>query len=106
MRDGLAAIEGVTCYCQGDLRNHIAVLSFNIDGLEALDTGTMLDGEYNIACRAGLHCAPLVHEQIGTDKIGGSVRLSIGPFTTEAHIEKAIDAVSQIVEFQTQRAGK
>ena len=106
LRDGLAAIEGVTCYCQEDLRDHIAVLSFNIAGLEALDTGTMLDGEYNIACRSGLHCAPLVHEQLGTDKIGGAVRLSIGPFTTEVHIEKVIEAVSQIVEFQTKRAGK
>ena len=106
LRDGLTAIEGVTCYCQEDLRDHIAVLSFNIDGLEALDTGTMLDGEYNIACRAGLHCAPLVHEQLGTDKIGGAVRLSIGPFTTEAHIETVIEAVSEIVGFQKRRAGK
>lgn len=106
LRDGLAAIEGVKFYCQEDLRDHIAVLSFNIIGLEALDTGTMLDGEYNIACRSGLHCAPLVHEHLGTDKIGGSVRLGLGPFTTEAHIEKVIEAVSQIVDFQIKRTGK
>jgi len=106
LRDGLAAIEGVKFYCQEDLRDHIAVLSFNIVGLEALDTGTMLDGEYNIACRSGLHCAPLVHEHLGTDKIGGSVRLGLGPFTTEAHIEKVIEAVSQIVDFQIKRTGK
>ena len=106
LRDGLAAIEGVKFYCQEDLRDHIAVLSFNIVGLEALDTGTMLDGEYNIACRSGLHCAPLVHEHLGTDKIGGSVRLGLGPFTTEAHIEKVIEAVSQIVGFQIKRTGK
>mgnify|MGYP001823894137 CR=1 FL=1 len=106
LRDGLAAIEGVKFYCQKDLLDHIAVLSFNIVGLEALDTGTMLDGEYNIACRAGLHCAPLIHEHLGTDKIGGAVRLSIGPFTTEADIEKVIEAVSEIVDFQIKRTGK
>ncbi|MBT8351995.1 MAG: aminotransferase class V-fold PLP-dependent enzyme, partial [Deltaproteobacteria bacterium] len=106
LRDGLAAIEGVKLYCQEDLRDHIAVLSFNIVGLQALDTSTMLDGEFNIACRSGLHCAPLVHEHLGTDKIGGSVRLSIGPFTTDAHIEKVIEAVSQIVDFQIKRTGK
>jgi cysteine desulfurase family protein len=106
LRDGLAAIEGVKFYCQEDLRDHIAVLSFNIVGLKALDTGTMLDGEYNIACRAGLHCAPLIHEHLGTDKIGGAVRLSIGPFITEAHIEKVIEAVSEIVDFQIKRTGK
>jgi len=106
LRDGLAAIEGVTLYCQEDLHDHIAVLSFNIVGLQALDTSTMLDGEYNIASRSGLHCAPLVHEHLGTDTIGGSVRLSIGPFTTYAHIEKVIEAVSQIVDFQIKRTGK
>jgi len=106
LRDGLASIEGVKLYCQKDLRNHIAVLSFNIVGLEALDTSTMLDVEYNIACRSGLHCAPLVHEYLGTDKNGGSVRMSLGPFTTETHIEKVIEAVSQIVQFQIKRTGE
>jgi selenocysteine lyase/cysteine desulfurase len=72
------------------------VLLFNINGLEAGDTGTMLDVDYDIACRTGLHCAPLVHEQIGTAKIHGAVRFGIGPFNTEAHIDHAIAAVKQI----------
>jgi cysteine sulfinate desulfinase/cysteine desulfurase-like protein len=48
----------------------------------------------------------LVHEHLCTDKIGGSVRLSIGPFTTDAHIDKVIEAVSQIVDFQIKRTGQ
>ena len=58
--------------------------------------GTMLDVDYNIACRTGLQCAPLVHKQLGTDKIHGTVRFSIGPFNTDEHIEKAIEAVKEI----------
>ncbi len=100
LRDGLREIDGVLLYGQDDLENHIAVLSFNIDGMEALNTGTLLDGEYNIACRTGLHCAPLVHEQLGTDKIGGTVRIGIGPFNTEEHIRIAIQSVAEIVDFQ------
>jgi len=96
--EGLKEIEGVTLYCQDDLKNHISVLSFNIDGLEALNTGIMLDVDYNIACRTGLHCAPLVHEQFGTDKIKGAVRFSIGPFNTEEDIKIAIKAVKEISE--------
>ena len=96
--NGLKEIEGVILYCQDDLTNHISVLSFNIDGLEASDTGTILDVDYNIACRTGLHCAPLVHEQLGTDKIHGSVRFGIGPFNTEEHIKTAILAVKEIAE--------
>jgi cysteine desulfurase family protein len=100
LRDGLRELDGVSLYCQDDLADHIGVISFNIDGMEALDTGTLLDGEYNIACRTGLHCAPLVHEQLGTAQIGGSVRIGIGPFNTEGHIRTAIEAVGEIADFQ------
>jgi len=100
LRDGLKEIDGVILYCQEDLKNHISILPFNIDGFEASDTGTMLDVDYNIACRTGLHCAPLVHEQLGTDKIHGAVRFGIGPFNTEEHIKAAIKAVKEIAELR------
>jgi len=98
LRDGLHEIDHVITYCQNDLTNHIGVISFNIEGFEAVNTGTILDGEYNIACRTGLHCAPLVHEQLGTDKLNGTVRIGFGPFNTEDHVQKAIDAVREIAE--------
>ncbi|MBT8367512.1 MAG: aminotransferase class V-fold PLP-dependent enzyme, partial [Deltaproteobacteria bacterium] len=96
----LMALDGVTLHCQDDLTDHISVLSFNVDGMEALDTGTLLDGDYDIACRTGLHCAPLVNEQLGTAENGGSVRIGIGPFNTEDHIKATIEAVSEIAEFK------
>ncbi len=100
LRDGLCELDGVSLYCQDDLADHIAVISFNIDGTEALNVGILLDGEYDIACRTGLHCAPLLHEQLGTAQIGGAVRIGIGPFNTEDHIRAAIDAIGEIVDFQ------
>jgi len=103
LRDGLREIEGVTLYCQDSAEDRISVLLFNIDGLEAGDTGTMLDMDYNIACRTGLHCAPMVHETLGTDKIHGGVRLAIGPFNTEEHIETAILAIREIAGAQRRR---
>jgi selenocysteine lyase/cysteine desulfurase len=105
LRDGLRAIDGVTLYCQDDLANHISVLAFNVNGMDAADVGTMLDMDHNIACRTGLHCAPLVHEQLGTAQIHGAVRLGIGPFNTEEHITATIDGVRAIASFaQTRRA--
>jgi len=103
LRDGLNELDGVVLYCQDKLTDHIAVISFNVDGMEALDVGTLLDGEYDIACRTGLHCAPLVHEQLGTDRIGGAVRIGIGPFNTEEHIRTAIEAIGEIVDFQKKK---
>jgi cysteine desulfurase/selenocysteine lyase len=100
LRDGLREIEGVTLYCQDDLENHIGILSFNVEGLEAMDTGTMLDVDYSITCRTGLHCAPLVHEQLGTDKIHGSVRLGLGPFNTTEDVQAVIKAVGEIARIR------
>ncbi len=100
LRDGLKDTEGVTLYCQENLTDHISVFLFNIDGFEALNVGTLLDVDYNIACRTGLHCAPLIHEHLGTTEIHGAVRFGIGPFNTEEHINAAIDAVKEIASMK------
>lgn len=96
LRDGLRDIPGVTTYCLDDLTDHISVVAFNVDGRDAADVGTMLDVDHNIAARTGLHCAPLVHEQLGTDRIHGAVRFGIGPFNTKEHIAAAVRAVGEI----------
>jgi cysteine desulfurase family protein len=100
LRDGLKDVDGITLYCQDDLTDHISILLSNVDGFEALNTGTILDVDYNIACRTGLHCAPLVHEQLGTVEIHGGVRFGIGPFNTEKDIQTAIEAMEDIAEMQ------
>ncbi len=104
LRDGLSQIEGVTMYCAEDAgKGRISVLSFNVDGMEAMDVGTMLDVDYNIACRTGLHCTPMVHEHLGTDKLHGAVRFGIGAFNNMGHIETAITGVRDVAEMQRKR---
>jgi cysteine desulfurase family protein len=107
IRDGLRAIPGVTLYCADDIAGgeRISVLSFNVAGFDAADVGTMLDVDYGIACRTGLHCAPMVHEHLGTDKIHGAVRFGIGPFNTEAQADLAVRAVGEIAELARSRQG-
>lgn len=100
LRKGIQSIDNVITYCAKNTENHNPVLSFNIKGFEAGDVGTMLDVDYNIACRTGLQCAPRVHTVLETDKIHGTVRLSIGPFNTEEHIDKVIEAVKEIAELK------
>lgn len=96
--DGVKNIDGVITYLADDLTNHLSTISMNIDGFEAMNTGTILDGDYDIATRTGLQCAPLVHRQLGTEDIHGTVRFSIGAFNTEEHIDKAILAMGEIAE--------
>ncbi|MDQ1353518.1 MAG: hypothetical protein QG657_3824 [Acidobacteriota bacterium] len=100
LRDGLEDTEGVILYCMDDLSDHIGIFLFNVEGLEAQDVGTFLDVDYNIACRTGLHCAPLIHEQLGTSTIHGAVRFGIGPFNTEEDIETTINAVKEIAKMK------
>jgi selenocysteine lyase/cysteine desulfurase len=96
--DGFREIDGVITYCCDGMDNHISTLTMNIDGMEAGDVGIMLDVDFDIATRTGLHCAPLVHKQIGTMDIHGGVRFAVGPFNTEEHIDAAIKATAQIAE--------
>jgi cysteine desulfurase family protein len=96
LRDGVERFENVVTYCARNCHERNPVLSLNIKGFDSGDVGTMLDVDYNIACRTGLQCAPKVHEGIGTDKIHGTVRLSLGPFNTEEHVDKAIEAIGEI----------
>lgn len=97
LRDGLSAIDGVTLHCQDPgVGERIGVLSFNVDGLEAADVGTLLDVDAGIACRTGLHCAPMVHERLGTDRLHGTVRFAVGPFNGPGQVRQAVAAVAEI----------
>jgi len=96
LRRGCQEIDGVVTYCAEDTENQNPVLSLNVEGLVAGDVGTMLDVDHGIAARTGLQCAPLVHMQLGTDKIHGTVRFSVGPFNTSGHIDAAVGALREI----------
>ncbi|MFO7613091.1 MAG: aminotransferase class V-fold PLP-dependent enzyme [Bacteroidales bacterium] len=100
MRKGIQQIGNVVTYCAESPENRNPVLSFNVKGFESGDVATMLDVDYNIACRSGLQCAPLVHQGLETDKIHGTARFSIGPFNTEEQIDQALQAVTEIASFR------
>lgn len=94
--EGLREPSNVTVYCADDLdRPRTPVFSFNIAGMDPAEVGTRLDVDYDVACRTGLHCAPLAHETVGTAP-AGAVRLSIGPLTTEEDVRAGVAAVHEL----------
>lgn len=101
LRDGLSEMDGVVTYCAASAKNHIPVISFTVENWKAADVGAILDADYEIACRTGLHCAPLAHKILGTDKRFGTVRFSPGPFNTEEDIDGAIEAVREIAAIRS-----
>ncbi len=74
--------------------------------MNAEQAGPLLDVEHEVITRTGLHCAPLVHEGIGTAEIDGTVRFAPGIFTTDDEIERAIEAVADIAAYAAKRNGQ
>ena len=83
------------CVHRGIRSSTFTVVSFSVKGRDAADVGTMLDVDHNIATRTGLHCAPLIHEHLGTAP-RGTVRMSVGPLNTREDTEAAVRAVTEI----------
>ncbi len=85
----------ITIYGPESIDYRIGVVPVNIEGLDSSEAANILDAEYNIAVRPGLHCAPLAHKAIGTEKLG-AVRFSVGPFNKKSDIMAAVKALNEI----------
>ncbi len=84
-----------TLYGSPDASRRVGTLVLNIQGYEPSDAGSILDGNFDIAARPGLHCSPYMHRHLGTFP-SGALRISPGPFNTEAQLATLIDALDQI----------
>ena len=87
--------SGFTGMCRH--RTIRGVVSFNLEGWDSGETADELARRFSIACRPGAHCAPLMHEALGTRE-QGAVRFSFSWFNTEEEIEEGIRAVACLAE--------
>ena len=90
----LKKIDGLTIY--GDFSGpRVDVFSINIKAAESAIVSDLLWEEFEIATRPGYHCAPLMHEALGTaDR--GTVRLSFSSFTTKAEVDTVLAALQNL----------
>jgi len=95
LQNGLSRIKGVNTWGTTNLERRVATMSVTVANYDASDVGTILDVEYGILTRTGLHCAPLIHEHHGSAP-RGTVRFSVGPFNTEEHVKAAVKAVAEV----------
>ncbi|MEE1319409.1 MAG: aminotransferase class V-fold PLP-dependent enzyme [Ruminococcus sp.] len=100
MYDRLERLNDVILYTRRpDINISVPVISFNIYGLDSEQTASILNKKYNIAVRAGLHCAPLAHEFFHTEKTG-AVRAVASIFTDRRQVLYFTDAVADISKFK------
>ncbi len=91
--DGLSNIKGVTCY---STPNPAGICAFKIDDMPSSEVADVLNTEYDIAVRGGLHCAPLTHEFLSTHK-DGLVRVSLAVQNSSSEINFFLSAIKKIV---------
>ncbi len=94
--EGLEGNKKIIVY-KDDLINDCAVIALNVEGLDSSEVAYLLDSDYGIGVRSGLHCAPLAHKTIGTLE-QGAVRFSFGFFNTEEEVDMAVKALWEITK--------
>jgi cysteine desulfurase family protein len=99
--EGISDIQGLTYYGPRGPRDRVGVFSVRIDGYDPHELAAILENNYGILTRPGIHCAPLAHEAIGTASQGGTTRFSFGPFVTAQDVQFAADALAQIALTRT-----
>jgi len=96
MAAGLESIPGLRWYGPRDPQQRVGVFSVRLEGVDPPLLSALLESRYQVLTRSGLHCAPLAHRTIGTLDAGGTTRFSVGPFTTAADVDAALDALREI----------
>jgi cysteine desulfurase family protein len=95
LRNALLEMPGFEIFGHDDPSRRVGTISFRCELTPAPELGGILDQAFDIAVRPGLHCAPYIHRSLGTYP-DGLVRVSPGPFNTEADIDRLIEALREV----------
>lgn len=95
--EGVKEIPGVKVYGDFLTKNRCAIVTLNIGDYDSSEVSDELLTEYGISTRSGGHCAPLMHEALGTVE-QGAVRFSFSHYNTEEEVDTAIRAIRELAE--------
>lgn len=91
----LDPVPGVEVVANPSSLSYVGVLSLRIASMHSTTVASILEEEYGILVRAGLHCAPMAHATLGTQSTG-TVRISLGSQTTEDDVDAAASSIAKI----------
>ena len=94
--DKLKKTRNVHLFIPDDNDDIFGMVSIGISNYSSDDVGSILDDEYNICVRTGYHCAPLVHDFIGSLEYNGTVRISLNYFNTKNDVDLLISALESL----------
>jgi len=93
--NGITGLPGLQIYGPPTGATRVGVVSLNIVGFDPRELAAILDSQWHIQTRAGLHCAPKMHAALKTLP-SGTLRISLGHFTTQEEIDAAISALADL----------
>lgn len=95
--NGVKDVPGVKIYGDYSQMERCAIVTLNIGDYDSSEVSDELLMEYDISTRSGGHCAPLMHEALGTVE-QGAVRFSFSHYNTEEEVDTAIKAIHELAE--------
>lgn len=95
LEDGVRAIPGVAVLGRAAGLDNCGTVALNVGEAPSSMVADVLDREFGVCTRAGAHCAPLMHQALGTRR-QGAVRLSLCCLNTRQDVDAAVDALSQV----------
>ena len=95
--DGILNIETMILYGNSSTDNRTSTISVNSSIIDNSELGFILDSEFNIITRTGLHCAPLAHKTIQTYP-NGTLRFSFGYFNDEKDVDYILTSINKIIK--------
>ncbi|WP_346876256.1 MULTISPECIES: aminotransferase class V-fold PLP-dependent enzyme [unclassified Clostridium] len=95
--DGILNISTMKVYGHLNTENRTSTISVNSSKIDNSELGFILDSQYNIITRTGLHCAPLAHKTIGTYP-NGTLRFSFGYFNDDKDIDYILCSINSSIK--------
>lgn len=91
----VSEIPGITVYGDFSSRNRCPIVSLNVKEYDSAEVSDFLYAEYGISTRPGAHCAPLMHQALGTTD-RGAVRFSFSHYNTREEVDTAVLALREL----------
>lgn len=94
--EGILNIDGIRNVGLDSIEGRTSVVSLDFKNIDNSEVAFMLDKEFGIMTRVGLHCSPSAHKTLNTFP-KGTLRFSFGHFNTTEEVDYTVDRIVKVM---------